>query len=265
MPLAGHIASLRQTAGRPVLIGINGVQGSGKSTLCRFLERLLARDHGLKVAILSLDDLYFARADRPVHIHPLFATRGVPGTHDVALGKRVITALLAGSGPVAVPRFDKGCDAPAAVWPIVDAPVDVLLFEGWCIAATPQPESALAAPINTLEAREDPDLTWRRAVNAALSGSYAALFARLDRLVALCAPDFDVVSDWRRQQEMPLRAQGLGMDDAALDRFLQHYERLSRHMLAVMPGLADIRIDIARNHTAGTIHGLDRPAARSPK
>ncbi len=262
-PLAAQIAGVHAARGRPVLIGINGVQGSGKTTACRFLAALLA-EHGLRAATLSLDDLYLpgaARARLAATIHPLFATRGVPGTHDLDLGNRVIDALLAGAGPVAVPRFDKGRDEPSAAPAIVVAPVDVLLFEGWCIGATPQPESTLSLPVNALESGEDPDLTWRRAVNAALAGGYARLFARLDLLVALVAPDFSVVRGWRRQAELPLRRQGQGMDDAALDRFIQHYERLSRHMLATMPGLADVTIAIAADHTAGAIQGLDRPAA----
>ncbi len=261
-PLAAHIAGVHAARARPVLIGINGVQGSGKSTACRFLEALLA-GQGLRAATLSLDDLYLpgaARARLAATVHPLFATRGVPGTHDLDLGNRVIDALLGGTGPVAVPRFDKGRDEPSPTPVMVIAPVDVLLFEGWCIGATPQPESTLTPPVNALESREDPDLTWRRAVNAALADGYARLFARLDLLVALVAPDFSVVRGWRRQQELPLREQGLGMDDVALDRFIQHYERLSRHMLATMPGQADLSIAIAENHTAGAIQGLDRPA-----
>ncbi|WP_426166794.1 kinase [Sandarakinorhabdus sp. DWP1-3-1] len=246
-----------------MLIGINGVQGSGKSTACLFLERLLA-GHGLSAVTLSLDDLYLSKAARArlaATVHPLFATRGVPGTHDVAMGQRTIAALLMGHGPVTVPRFDKGRDAPVATLPSVMAPVDVLLFEGWCIGATPQPESTLRSPVNALESMEDPDSTWRRAVNAALGGDYARLFGPIDLLVALLAPDFGVVSGWRRQQEMPLRAQGLGMDDTALDRFIQHFERLSRHLLATMPGQADIIVPIAENHTAGAVQWRDRPAA----
>lgn len=261
-PLAAEISALRRRLGRPVLVGINGVQGSGKSTACLFLERLLGV-HGLSAATLSLDDLYHSKAQRArlaATVHPLFATRGVPGTHDVALGQRTIAALLTGSGPVIVPRFDKGRDAPATTWPTVIAPVDVLLFEGWCIGATPQQESTLESPVNALESREDPDLTWRRAVNDALGGDYARLFAPIDLLVALLAPDFGVVSAWRRQQERPLRAQGLGMDDAALDRFIQHFERLSRHMLATMPGRADVIVPIAQDHTAGAVQWRDRPA-----
>ncbi|MFZ4688528.1 MAG: kinase [Polymorphobacter sp.] len=264
-PLAAQIAARRHSAGRPLLVGINGTQGSGKTTACRFLGALLA-DCGLSVATLSIDDLVLTRAEREAlaaTVHPLFATRGPPGTHDLALADRTITALLAGTSPVAVPRFDKAVDdrAPSSSWPVVEAPLDVLLFEGWCIGATPQPKSALSAPVNRLEADEDPQMTWRRHVNDALATGYARLFARLDLLVALRAPDFGVVRAWRQRQEEQLRARagaGAGMDDAALDRFIQHYERLTRHMLDTVPAPATITIIIDHQHKAGAIQGLDR-------
>lgn len=267
-PIADDIAALHRTAGRPVLIGINGVQGSGKSTACLFIAALLETGHDLRTATLSLDDFYLSRAERAdlaARVHPLFATRGPPGTHDLDLADYVITQLLTGNGPVDVPRFDKAIDdrCPIAAWTQVIAPVDVLLFEGWCIGATPQPESALAAPINALEAAEDREMTWRTYANTALATGDARLFARIDRLISLGAPDFSLVRDWRRLQETKLRARSgatAGMDDAALDRFIQHYERLTRHMLEATPDTADISIDIDRKHSAGAIHWRDRPA-----
>jgi D-glycerate 3-kinase len=265
--LAGAIAETRERLGRPMLIGLSGVQGSGKSTLCAQLEAALT-GAGLTAATLSLDDLYLTRADRErlteTH-HKLFITRGVPGTHDLGLADTVITRLLTGAGPVAIPRFDKAVDdrAPEPQWPVVTAPLDVLLFEGWCIAATPEPESALAAPVNALEAEEDPDCGWRRAVNAALAGSYARLFSRLDLLIMLRAPDFSAVRAWRQQQEDALRAArgaGAGMDAAALGRFIAHFERLSRHILASPPPPGTIVIDLDTDRRVGTIIGL--PAGR---
>lgn len=262
-PLATHLASLRKTRARSLLIGINGAQGTGKSTACRFLEILL-RDHGLRVATLSLDDVYLTRAGRArlaATIHPLLATRGPPGTHDLPLAETVITRLLSGAGATAIPRFDKALNdrAPESDWPIVTAPLDILLFEGWCMGATPQPDAALAVPINTLEAQEDPDGLWRRHVNTALATGYARLFARLDQLIVLQAPDFAAISRWRRLQEQKLIAtRGTGMDAPALTRFLQHYERLTRHMLADLPARADIVIPLDPEHKAGAILFKDR-------
>lgn len=230
---------------KPLIVGINGAQGSGKSTLCAFLEVLL-EEHGLTAATLSLDDLYLGRADRQRlagEVHPLFATRGVPGTHAPARGLAIFDDLAAGRDLV-LPRFDKGTDEPASVTERVAGPVDVLLFEGWCVGCPPQADADLLQPVNQLEHDEDLDGVWRSVANIWLKGDYARLFARLDLLVMLAVDGFDAVLANRQRQEDKLRAArpdapGL-MDRAALLRFCQHYERLTRHMLAVLPEQADI-------------------------
>lgn len=247
-PLADRIGDLWVDR-RPRLIGINGAQGSGKTTLCRFLETLLV-EHNLRTVTLSLDDLYLTRAERQAlaeNEHPLFATRGVPGTHDVALGEVILDDLLAGR-TAALPRFDKAADDRAAVRRMVEPPIDVVLFEGWCLGAVPQPAAALRAPVNALERDEDPDGAWRREVNRRLATDYAELFARPDLLVMLKIDGFEAVRANRLLQEQKLAAsnpEGAAiMDEDALDRFLMHYERLTRWMLEEMPGRADVVIPI---------------------
>ncbi|MFN3553212.1 MAG: kinase [Novosphingobium meiothermophilum] len=251
---------LKDAVRRPFVLGLCGAQGSGKTWTTRSLRHLLEAK-GIRVAAFSLDDLYLARARREAlarAVHPLLAVRGVPGTHDVELGLALFGAL-GQSGRVQVPAFDKACDDlfPREAWPFADAPVDVVLFEGWCVGAVPQDEAALASPVNRLEREDDPDMIWRRHVNACLAGPYAALFARIDMLVLLAAPGFGVVSRWRRQQEETLRrsitqkggeAPAL-MDRAAIERFVMFYERLTRHILAEMPSRADLTIalDVHRN------------------
>ena len=120
-----------------------------------------------------------------------------------------------------------------------------------------------ATPVNTLERDEDASGIWRRYVNTALLQDYAQLFAQLDLQVMLQAPSFDVVYAWRLEQEHKLRArlQQSGsdltrvMDDAAVARFIAHYERITRHLLDEMPARADIllQLDAARQvqHTRG--------------
>jgi D-glycerate 3-kinase len=240
---------------RPLVVGICGSQGSGKSTLARALVAKLG-EAGLAAASLSLDDLYLTRAERERlgrEVHPLLRTRGVPGTHDVALGLSVLAALDAHQ-PVRLPRFDKSVDdrAPEAEWERIDRPLDVLLFEGWCVGAQPQPVSMLRVSVNPLEREEDADGEWRRYVNAALRGPYRPLFARIDFLLLLAAPSWDVVRAWRIQQEDELRAQSPAgaagiMDDAQITRFIQHYERLTRYILAEMPSRADMTILLGRD------------------
>jgi D-glycerate 3-kinase len=238
-------------AHRPLVIGLSGAQGSGKSTLAGNLARDLAAA-GIATATLSLDDLYLTRAQRlalAATVHPLLATRGVPGTHDVALGLATIAALQRGEA-APLPRFDKGRDdrLPEAEWPCAPAHTQVLLLEGWCLGAARQPEAALAAPVNNLEAHEDPDGTLRRYANAALAGDYRKLWARIDRLVFLAAPDWAVVADWREQQEAQLRVSAPGaMSPAEVTRFIQHYERLTRWMLADLPHRADLTLRLDRD------------------
>lgn len=234
------------------VLGVSGAQGSGKSTLVAGLAQRLSAD-GLRVATLSLDDLYRTRAERLIlarQVHPLFATRGVPGTHDVALGLATIAALARGEA-ARLPRFDKGRDdrAPEGEWPLAPADTQVLLLEGWCLGAAPQPAADQALPVNSLEAAEDPDGTWRGYANAALARDYPALWQRIDRLIFLAAPDWAVVAQWREQQEAELRQRApAAMTPAEVTRFIQHYERLTRWMLAELPSRADLtlRLDTER-------------------
>lgn len=239
-------AALAEIPRRPLVIGICGAQGSGKSTVAAaVVERLAAS--GIAAATVSLDDLYRTRADRlalAATVHPLLATRGVPGTHDTALGLTLFAALDRREA-VRLPRFDKRSDdrAPESKWQPVVAGLDVLIFEGWCVDAVAQSDADLADPVNALERNEDSDGRWRAYVNAALGGpGYRALFARIDRLILLAAPGFEVVAGWRTEQE---RRGARAMTAAEVGRFIAHYERLTRHILAEMPARADLVIRLA--------------------
>ena len=248
--VAALLARRAGTAREPLLIGLSGLQGSGKSTLSAQLVGTLNLS-GVPALAMSLDDFYLGRRERARlarDVHPLLATRGVPGTHDLELIARTLGALAAASGrePARVPRFDKGRDTrmPRARWRIVrDAP-RVILFEGWCVGVPAQARNALARPLNPLERSEDRDGRWRSYVNAQLAAGYAALWRRFDALVWLQAPAFTVVQRWRDEQEDALRriAAPRAMSPAALRRFVMHYERLSRHSLATLPARADVRI-----------------------
>ncbi|PTY37270.1 hypothetical protein BGP77_02070 [Saccharospirillum sp. MSK14-1] len=235
---------------RPTILGVQGTQGSGKSTLAEVLKWHLEQQ-GLSVAILSIDDLYLPLAERQrlaKQRNPLLATRGVPGTHDLALGETLLHWVRHGVGAKALPRFDKSRDDRRAMseWPVLGSPPDMLIFEGWCVAMTAQPEAELDEPINALERDEDPDGDWRRYVNDQLAGPYQHLFAALDALIVLKAPGFEQVFDWRRRQEEALRGRGGSgvMDDNQLRRFIQHYERLTRHGLTTLGEQADVVVPL---------------------
>ena len=245
---------------RTLVLGLNGAQGTGKSTLARLLQRLLLRVHGLRSAILSLDDLYLSRAqrlERAQTIHPLLATRGVPGTHDVDLGIRVLRCLREGR-PIALPRFDKAKDERHRVadWPPWKGRCDLVIFEGWCMGARPQRAEELEAPVNELEREEDPTGDWRWYVNRELGGRYQALFAELDMLLMLRPPSLREVYAWREEQEARLRAASSGsevMTPAEVRRFVMHFERLTRFMWEEMPGRADAVVDLGDDHAPARV------------
>lgn len=225
--------------------GISGLQGSGKTTLAHQVAALAAQ-RGRSVTVLSIDDFYLDRPERESlarEVHPLLATRGPPGTHEVALACATIDALSAGES-VRLPRFDKISDArmPESGWP-KSGRTDLVILEGWFNQVLPQSEAELATPVNALEREEDAQGIWRRYCNTALGRDYPALWRRIDRSLFLQGPGFELVPGWRWQQEQTLQAANpgcLAMTQAQVLRFVQFFERVSRQALATLPGIADV-------------------------
>ena len=231
------------------IYGITGPQGSGKSTLAAQLAGAAA-GRGLRMASVSIDDFYLdhdARQALARDIHPLLATRGPPGTHDITLACETLDALRAGR-PAPLPRFDKLTDRrlPRTQWPLLEG-ADLVVFDGWFLRTPPQPEAELADPVNALERDGDPDGSWRRWCNDALARDYPPLWQRIDRLLLLQPPAFEVVPGWRWDQEQALREadpQRRGMDRAGVERFVRHFERVSRHGLRALPDIADVAVSL---------------------
>jgi D-glycerate 3-kinase len=247
-----------QNPGRPALIGVGGAQGSGKTYWC---EAIAAENP--RIAHFSLDDAYLTHAERKrtaasclhylraipdqlkretwPHLEPeafdrasaesadLFQTRGPPGTHDLALINGLI-ARLGEALDTSIPRFDKRMDdrAEPAAWRFFKGPAEAVLIDGWCLGALPTTEGP---PLNEVE-RQDVLGVWRNAQQSHLTDDYAALFDRFDQIVYLQAPRFESVRGWRKEQEEKLLGRSLNeAESAALDRFIAHYERITRSML----------------------------------
>ena len=261
LPLAAAIASRARLSDHMVVVGLCGAQGSGKSTAAAALVEILQQEE-LPTVALSIDDFYLPRAERQSlaqRVHPLLITRGVPGTHDVELAQATIDSL-AESDETLLPVFDKATDdrRPRSQWRECQGPMRVVILEGWCVGAQPQTTAQLAIPVNALEESEDANGRWRGYVNEALAGRYRSLFDRLSPLVLLAAPSFEVVESWRGEQERRLREKlqreggdaSRVMDQTAIARFIAHYERVTRHILAEMPQRADHLISLDAERTA---------------
>ncbi len=242
---------------RPPLIAVVGAQGSGKTTLAR------AAAERFGAAQISIDDVYLTRTEREAmarEVHPLFVTRGPPGTHDLGLLQQLIDALSV-AGPddeTRIPDFDKRGDdrRPVEDWRVFRGRPSAILIDAWCLGALPEDAAALIQPVNPLEADHDPDGGWRRAVNGFVGGVYADFIARFDSVLFLHAPSFDVVLDWRCQQEADLLGVAPAVLPAAererLAGFIQYFERITRRMLA--GGVtADIVVQLDRNRLPGSM------------
>jgi len=248
IPLCERLLKHQEGAAKPFIVGINGCQGSGKSTLTSFIEAFLSSTHNKHIVSLSIDDFYLDQSDRnalAVKVHPLLKTRGVPGTHDVPLALDTFRQLKAGE-TTKLPRFNKATDNPfpKAQWPVVDTTPDVIILEGWCVGVEPEPASSLKKPINSLEEEKDPLATWRTFVNEALRDKYQALFNQLDYRVMLEAPSFDCVYKWRLEQEHKLAKSSAAnskgvMSDDEVANFVQHYQRITESALGTMPAKCD--------------------------
>ncbi len=257
-PLAESIVKKQKNDSKTYIVGINGAQGSGKSTLADLLVFLFKEKYQLNAVALSIDDFYFTRQQRLTlanTIHPLLATRGVPGTHDIKLAQEVIHSLCDEETTSFVPRFDKSIDdrAPDNDIEPVSTKTDIIILEGWCLGAEAQPDSDLLQPVNELEKEEDPDGVWRRYVNQQLREVYPELFSLIDSWIMLKAPSFDCVYQWRLEQENKLRDSLMNsvknkiMDDNDIKQFIQYYQRITEHLLVTLPDKVDYLFELDEN------------------
>ncbi len=247
-PVAHSLATLQRKVNRPILVAINGCQGSGKTTAADYLSTCLIEEQGVNAVTLSLDDFYLTHRERrklAASVHPLLATRGVPGTHDMQLLRQALQPLLDThyQKSIVIPRFDKAIDdrCPPSNWKRIDGSAQCILLEGWCLGAMPESAEALAQTVNDLERHEDPRVLWREYYNACLLEHFTPLYPIVDQWIMLRAPSFDCVFNWRREQEqkliasLPLGTFNSTMDDDALQRFIQHYERITQNCLNKLP------------------------------
>ncbi|MDX1589022.1 MAG: hypothetical protein R3296_08800 [Oleiphilaceae bacterium] len=244
IPMAAWLIRARGSRQQPLMLAMGGAQGTGKTTMARALALVLERCFATSACVLSLDDFYRSRrerADLGRGLHPLLATRGVPGTHDVDLLARTLERLRTADSQdrIRLPRFDKHRDdqAPPQQQRSISGRPDIVILEGWCLGARPQTTAQLERPVNELEALEDPDGRWRRYVNDQLAGPYQDLLNAMDYRLHLAAPDWQAIRRWRWQQEKQLMGQqreryqgGLQTRDA-FDRFMAHYQRLSQSLM----------------------------------
>ncbi len=244
------------------IIGLTGGQGSGKSTISYILKIILKIGFGLNTVIFSIDDFYKTfnqRKKMSMKSSPLFATRGVPGTHDTKLLLNCLKRLKNTKfKKFLIPKFDKSIDdrISESKWQKITKKPDIVIFEGWCVGATPQKNKDLIIPINTLEKDKDKKRIWRKRVNKELKKDYKKIFNLIDTNIFLKVPSFEYVFKWRLLQEKKLKLTSNGkrvMNTKQVKEFIMLYERLTIHMMKTLSKKAQYVIQIDKNHKLKSI------------
>ncbi|NDJ24980.1 glycerate kinase [Nostoc sp. B(2019)] len=260
LPLGIKLASHRQQLERPLIQGILGAQGTGKTTMSQVLT-LILQQLGYRTLSLSLDDLYKTYSDRLALIKqdPRLIWRGPPGTHDIDLGLNLLDQIRQWQSPVIVPRFDKSAYGGAGdrTTPEMITGVDIVLFEGWFVGMRPINADLFDTappPIIT-----DEDRTFARNMNYRLH-EYLPLWARLDSLILLYPTDYRCSLEWRKQAEHQMIAAGKsGMADAEIEQFVNYFWRSLHPELFIKPLVknptaVDLVIEIQADHSFGAVY-----------
>ena len=253
IPLSIYLNSFKKR-NKPYLIALTGGQGSGKTTLSIFIQKILQNIFKKKTTGFSIDDIYKSQEDRRSlanEIHPLCYVRGVPGTHDIKMGLDLINEL-SNANPeteTKIPAFCKPKDRhyPAEEWPIYKGKPDFIFFDAWCGGAKPLPEEDWLPPLNQLEKEEDPDGIWSKWSNQELSKDYQTMFSLFDLLLMIKVPNMDFVyeSRWIQEQTLAKTVKDKDLKDKIMTkeevyRFVMHYERLTHYILEELPRFSDI-------------------------
>jgi len=244
----------------PLIIGLAGGQGSGKTTISSILSLILKKYFKLKVFKISIDDFYKTKKQREIlskDKHSLLLTRGVPGTHDIKIMLDFFRKIKTKNfKSLKLPKFNKANDDryKKKHWYKLKSRPDVVIFEGWCVGAKPQSLRLLKKPINALEKAYDKSLKWRRFVNLQLKTNYKKLYSQLDSLLYLKVKNFNLLKKWRIKQEEKLWLKAKSrknlkiMNKKEVINFMQTYQRITEQMFKDAPKYSSIIMNLNKNH-----------------
>ena len=258
IPISFWIENKYKKKGETLILGFSGGQGSGKTTVTGILKIILKKFFKRRIHVSSIDDFYKTLVDRNKisnKIHPLLKTRGVPGTHDINLVKNFFNIIRKKKfKKIKLPKFEKAMDNRLGkkYWFNIKQKPEIIILEGWCVGARPQPNSLIKRPINILEKYEDKDLKWRQYVNEKIKKEYKKLFVMIDHLIFMKIPNFKVVFKWRLLQEKKLKKNSYSkkkiMSYNEIKRFIMFYERITLQMMKDLSKSASVLMLLKKNH-----------------
>ena len=258
IPISFWIENKYKKKGSTLFLGFSGGQGSGKTTVTKILKIILKKFFKRKICVSSIDDFYKSLKERNKmanDIHPLFQTRGVPGTHDTNLLVNFLRKIMKKKfKKFKLPKFDKSKDdrLEKKYWVNIKEKPEIVILEGWCVGAKSQKNSLINKPINILEKKEDKNLIWRKYVNKKLKKEYKKIFSMIDHFVFMKIPNFNIVSKWRFLQERKLEKKSKSkkkiMSYSEIKRFIMFYERITLQMIKDLSKSASVVMLMKKNH-----------------
>ena len=258
IPISFWIENKYKTKGKTLFLGFSGGQGSGKTTVSEILKIILKIFFKRRVLVSSIDDFYKTSKNRnnmSYRIHPLFKTRGVPGTHDINLVRKIFNFIKRRNFKrFKLPKFDKSIDdrLNKKFWSSIKEKPEIVILEGWCVGAKPQSNFLIKKPINILEKYEDQNLIWRKYVNEKLKKESKKLFGMLDHFIFMKIPSFKMVFNWRLLQEKKLKKKSHSkkkiMSYSKIKRFIMFYERITLQMIIDLSKSASVVMILKKNH-----------------
>ncbi|KAK3949115.1 P-loop containing nucleoside triphosphate hydrolase protein [Pseudoneurospora amorphoporcata] len=243
--ILSKIAEYNNTLPHPFIIGLNGVQGVGKTTLVKALAETLQEREGLNTLVVSIDDFYLTHEDQlrlaeENSDNALVQYRGEPGTHDLPLLTSFLTSILS-SQPTHLPRYDKSAHSglgdrlPPSTFPPINDPllsrpdhrnIRVLILEGWLTGFRSLPPSVIRQKY--LDLKNHKTLSHHKLehllfINQQLQ-RYEDVWDQFDAFIHIDAQDLEWVYEWRLEQEEQMRREkGVGMSEDMVRKFVDGY------------------------------------------
>ncbi|KAL6449742.1 TDA10 Probable ATP-dependent kinase TDA10 [Candida maltosa Xu316] len=259
---------------KPLIIGLNGPQGSGKSYLTNQLTEYLTSKYSKLTTIqISMDDFYLTKSDQDkiteTTDNPLLKGRGLPGTHDLKLLYSTFKSIVGNYKDktiphgLKIPKYDKsaynGLGDRCAEYTVIDKPIDIVIFEGWFNGYVSIDSTIVR--LNYLNSEIDGLLQSYKMYNIEEINdnlvAYQELWTFFDLFIILHSDDVNNVYTWRLQQEHSLiQLTNCGMTDDEVRKFvdrympayLLYYDNLCTNGLSNCDNLI-VSIDLSRNVT----------------
>ena len=222
-PLFSVLEKYVDNYNNPIIIGLSGLPGSGKSTLGFWIDSV-AKELNLDIKVISLDDYYLPGEEMDIALkgNPWNVPRGFPGSHSIDLLNQSLDTFLK-TGVLKYPIFDKslrGGKGDRSGW--CELKPKVLMLEGWFVGCE---------PISNLSEKDfvyDYNLSlsqiekqYRISIQESLI-QYSLIWKKFDKIWHLKSSQFNNTILWKRQQEEEMiKLKGSGLKDTRLTDFIR--------------------------------------------